>query len=60
MTGINVGSILAGLASYKTHDSFVWVGLVDADGIRVPVGNAEGWGACGGWDELFNTCYLCS
>ena len=60
MTGINVGSILAGLTSYKACDAFVWIGLVDADGVGIPVGGAQGWGACGGRDELLNTCYLCS
>ena len=60
MTGINVGSILAGLTSDKTYNSFVRIGFVDANGVRVPVGGAEGWGACDGGDELFDTCYLCS
>ena len=52
MTGINVGSILAGLTAYKAYNAFVWIGLVDADGVRVPVGGAQGWGACGGGDEV--------
>ena len=56
MTGINVGSILSWLTSDKACDAFVWVGLVDADGVRVPVGGAEGWGACSGGDELLDTC----
>ena len=47
MTGINVGSILAGLTSDKACDAFVGIGLVDADGVCVPVGGAEVWGACG-------------
>ena len=52
MTGGYVGSILSWLASDKAYHAFVWVGLVDADGVRVPVGGAEGWGACCGGDEL--------
>ena len=45
MAGGYVGSILSGLASDKAYDAFVWIGLVDADGVRVPVGGAESWGA---------------
>ena len=56
MTGINVGSILAGLTTYKTYNSFVRVGFVDADGVGIPVGGAQGWGACGGGDELHIGC----
>ena len=60
MTGGYVGSILSWLASDKTCDAFVRVGLVDTDGVGIPVGGAQGWGACGGRDELLNTCFLCS
>ena len=56
MTGINVGSILAGLASDKAYHSFVWIGLVDADGVGIPVGVAKSWAACSGGDELLDTC----
>ena len=56
MAGRYVGSIFSGLASYKAYNSFVRVGFVDADGVRVPVGGAQGWGACGGGDELFDAC----
>ena len=52
MTGGYVGSILSWLASNKTYNSFVQVGFVDANGVRVPVGGAQGWGACGGGDEF--------
>ena len=55
MTGGYVGSILSWLASDKAYHSFVRVGLVDANGVRVPVGDAEGWGACGGRDVEFIT-----
>ena len=56
MTGGYVGSILSWLASDKACDAFVGIGLVDADGVGIPVGGAEGWGACGGGDELFDAC----
>ena len=55
MAGRYVGSIFSGLASYKAYNSFVRVGFVDADGIGIPVGGAEGWGACGGGDEFINS-----
>ena len=52
MTGINVGSILAGLTSYKACHAFIRVGLVDANRVGIPVGDAQGWGACGGGNEI--------
>ena len=52
MTGGYVGSILSWLASDKTCDAFIRIGFVDANGVRVPVGGAQGWGACGGGDEF--------
>ena len=52
MASGNIWSILTWLAPYKTYHSFVRVGLVDANGVRVPVGGAQGWGACGGGDEF--------
>ena len=48
MTGGYVGSILSWLASDKTYNAFVRVGLVDADGVGVPVGGAEGWSGFAG------------
>ena len=48
MAGRYVGSIFSGLASYKAYNSFVRVGLVDADGVGVPVGGAEGWSGFAG------------
>ena len=42
MTGGYVGSILAGLTSDKTYHSFVRIGFVDANGVGIPVGGAEG------------------
>ena len=45
MTRGYIGTILAGLASDKACDAFIRVGFVDADGVRVPVGGAESWGA---------------
>ena len=58
MTRGYVDSILSWLTANKAYDAFIRVGFVDADGVCVPVGGAQGWGACGGGDELFNTCYL--
>ena len=52
MTGINVGSILSWLTAYKACDSFVRIGLVDADGVCVPVGDAQGWGASAGGNKI--------
>ena len=60
MTGGYVGSILSRLTADKTYDAFVRVGFVDADWVGIPVGVAEGWAACGGGDELLNTCCVCS
>ena len=56
MTGGYVGSILSWLTSDKAYNAFVLVGFVDADGIGIPVGGAEGWGACGRGDELLDAC----
>ena len=50
MTGGYVGSILSWLTAYKACDAFVRIGFIDTDGVRVPVGGAEGWGACDGGD----------
>ena len=52
MAGGYVGSIFSGLASDKAYHSFIRVGLIDADGVCVPVGDAQGWGACGGGGEI--------
>ena len=52
MTRGYVGSILSWLTAYKACDAFVGIGLVDADGVGVPVGGAQGWGACGGGNEI--------
>ena len=56
MAGGYVGSILSWLTAYKTYHPFIWVGLVDTDGVRVPVGDAEVWGACGGGGKEFSCC----
>ena len=52
MTGGYVGSILSWLASDKAYHSFVWIGLVDTDGVCVPVGDAQGWGASAGGNKI--------
>ena len=52
MTYGYVCSILSWLTAYKAYNAFVRVGLVDTDGVRVPVGGAQGWGACGGGDKI--------
>ena len=57
MAGIHVGSILSWLTTYKANDSFIWVGFVYTDWVRVPVGGAEGWGACCGGDEFLDACF---
>ena len=51
MTGGYVGSILSWLTAYKACDAFVRGGLVDTDGVCVPVRGAKGWRASGGWDK---------
>ena len=47
MAGRHIGSVFSGFTAAVTQNSFVRAGFIYADGVRVPVGGAEVWGACG-------------
>jgi hypothetical protein len=55
VAGRHIGSIFSGFTPSVTQNTFVRVGFVYTDWVRVPVGGAESLGACGGGDEFVNT-----
>ena len=54
-----IWAIFPGFTAGVTQNSFVRVGFIYADGVRVPVGGAEVWGACVGRNELFDVLVRC-